>query len=105
MREVSAAVSTLHERGVTIRALREGVDTSTSAGRMLTSVMAAVAELELELGKERRAASRARASHVDCPRRDLGVSTQPPSRGWCVFTSPVNRSANSSRCLVSRAQP
>ena len=59
VREVSAAVSTLHERGVTIRALREGVDTSTSAGRMLTSVMAAVAELELELGKERRAASRA----------------------------------------------
>jgi DNA invertase Pin-like site-specific DNA recombinase len=34
------------------------VDTSTPTGRAVTSIMATMAELELELGKERRAASR-----------------------------------------------
>jgi DNA invertase Pin-like site-specific DNA recombinase len=34
------------------------VDTSTPTGRAVTSIMATIAELELELGKERRAASR-----------------------------------------------
>jgi DNA invertase Pin-like site-specific DNA recombinase len=34
------------------------VDTSTATGRSVTSIMATIAELELELGKERRAASR-----------------------------------------------
>ena len=41
-----------------MRSLREGVDTSTPTGRAVTSIMATIAELELELGKERRAASR-----------------------------------------------
>src|SRR6478672_4060725 len=41
-----------------VRSLREGVDTSTPTGRAVTSIMATIAELELELGKERRAASR-----------------------------------------------
>ncbi|MCA9556500.1 MAG: recombinase family protein [Myxococcales bacterium] len=57
--EVARIVADLTERGVILRALRESVDTSTSSGRMIVSVMAAVAELELELGRERRAASRA----------------------------------------------
>lgn len=34
------------------------MDTSTPTGRAVTAIMASVAELELELGKERRAASR-----------------------------------------------
>jgi DNA invertase Pin-like site-specific DNA recombinase len=34
------------------------VDTSTPSGRAVVSIMASIAELELELGKERRAASR-----------------------------------------------
>lgn len=57
--EVATAIADLTSRGVTVRALRDGVDTGTAAGRMLATVMAAMAELELELGKERRAASRA----------------------------------------------
>lgn len=59
VREVSAAVADLHERGIVLRSLRESIDTATSAGRMVVGVMASVAELELELGRERRAASRA----------------------------------------------
>ena len=58
VREVATALHELTSRGVHVRSLREGVDTSTPTGRAVTSIMASIAELELELGKERRAASR-----------------------------------------------
>jgi DNA invertase Pin-like site-specific DNA recombinase len=58
VREVATALHELTSRGVYVRSLREGVDTSTPTGRAVTSIMATIAELELELGKERRAASR-----------------------------------------------
>jgi DNA invertase Pin-like site-specific DNA recombinase len=48
----------LGERGIVLRSLREGIDTSNAAGRMVAGVLASLAELELELGKERRTASR-----------------------------------------------
>ena len=58
VREVATALHELTTRGVHVRSLREGVDTSTPTGRAVTSIMATIAELELELGEERRAASR-----------------------------------------------
>src|ERR1700734_2113211 len=58
VREVAAALYELTTRGVHVRSLREGVDTSSPTGRAVVSIMASIAELELELGKERRAASR-----------------------------------------------
>lgn len=58
VREVATALHELSARGVYVRSLREGVDTSTPTGRAVVSIMATIAELELELGKERRAASR-----------------------------------------------
>ena len=58
VREVATALHDLASRGVYVRSLREGVDTSTPMGRAVTSIMATLTELELELGKERRAASR-----------------------------------------------
>lgn len=56
--EVTATVADLTSRGITVVALREAVDTSTATGRAVAAIMASLAELELELGKERRAASR-----------------------------------------------
>ena len=56
VREVASALHELITRRVHVRSLREGVDTSTPTGRAVTSIMATIAELELELGKERRAA-------------------------------------------------
>jgi DNA invertase Pin-like site-specific DNA recombinase len=41
-----------------LSALREGIDTATPTGRAVASIMATLAELELELGRDRRAASR-----------------------------------------------
>ena len=41
-----------------LRSLGEGIDTSNASGRMVAGVLASLAELELELGKERRMAAR-----------------------------------------------
>jgi DNA invertase Pin-like site-specific DNA recombinase len=56
--EVMTTIRELGERGIVLRSLREGMDTSIATGRMVAGVLASLAELELELGRERRAASR-----------------------------------------------
>src|ERR1700712_359644 len=56
--EVMLTIRDLGERGIVLRSLREGIDTSNAAGRMVAGVLASLAELELELGKERRSAAR-----------------------------------------------
>jgi DNA invertase Pin-like site-specific DNA recombinase len=56
--EVTRTIADLGERRITLRALREGIDTATPTGRAVAAIMATLAELELELGRERRAASR-----------------------------------------------
>jgi DNA invertase Pin-like site-specific DNA recombinase len=56
--EVMQTIRDLNERDIVLRSLREGIDTSTAAGRMVAGVLASLAELELELGKERRSAAR-----------------------------------------------
>jgi DNA invertase Pin-like site-specific DNA recombinase len=53
-----APIAELAERRITLRALREGIETATPTGRAVAAIMATLAELELELGRERRAASR-----------------------------------------------
>jgi len=56
--EVTRTIAELGERRILLRSLREGIDTGTSTGRAVAAIMATLAELELELGRERRAASR-----------------------------------------------
>lgn len=56
--EVTRTIAELGERRIVLRALREGIDTGTPTGRAVAAIMATLAELELELGRERRAASR-----------------------------------------------
>lgn len=56
--EVMLTIRDLGERGIVIRSLREGIDTSNATGRMVAGVLASLAELELELGRERRAAAK-----------------------------------------------
>lgn len=70
--EVTRTIAELGERAITLRALREGVATATPTGRAVAAIMATLAELELELGRERRAASRQ-------SRRTMGLpATKPP---------------------------
>ena len=65
--EVMLTIRDLGERGIVLRSLREGIDTSNATGRMIAGVLASLAELELELGRERRSASRAARKARDLP--------------------------------------
>jgi DNA invertase Pin-like site-specific DNA recombinase len=70
--EVMATIRDLRDRNIVLRSLREGIDTSNATGRMVAGVLASLAELELELGRERRAAARearrARGQHIGRPK-------------------------------------
>lgn len=70
--EVMGTIRDLGERGIVLRSLREGIDASNATGRMAAGVLASLAELELELGRERRSAARearrARGQHIDRPK-------------------------------------
>lgn len=50
--EVTRTIADLGQRRILLRALREGVDTGTPTGRAVAAIMATLAELELELGRE-----------------------------------------------------
>lgn len=74
-RSLSGIVATVEElRGkqVALRSLREGIDYSTAAGRMVAGIFAVLAEYERELLRERKAAAaaaaRRRGKHVGRPR-------------------------------------
>jgi DNA invertase Pin-like site-specific DNA recombinase len=56
--EVMTTIRELRDHEIVLRSLREGIDTSNATGRMVAGVLASLAELELELGRERRAAAR-----------------------------------------------
>jgi hypothetical protein len=56
--EVMATIRELRDRDIVLRSLREGIDSSNATGRMVAGVLASLAERELELGRERRAAAR-----------------------------------------------
>lgn len=70
--EVTRTIAELGQRSITLRALREGIDTATSTGRAVAAIMATLAELELELGRDRRSASR------ESRRRRQLPATKPP---------------------------
>lgn len=57
--EVMTTIRDLGERKIVLRSLREGIDTGNATGRMIAGVLASLAELELELQRERRSAAKA----------------------------------------------
>lgn len=63
-RNMRGIVNTLHElteRGVKVRSLHDGMDTSTSTGRMVAGILMSIAEYERELVRERTALKLERA--------------------------------------------
>lgn len=56
--EVMTTIRDLGARGIVLRSLREGIDTGNATGRMIAGVLASLAELELELQRERRTAAK-----------------------------------------------
>ncbi|WOI90291.1 recombinase family protein [Rhodococcus qingshengii] len=84
----------LRKRGIYVRALREGIDTSTPAGRMVAGVFASLAELERELIHERaavaREAAKARGKQTGRPKaltnEQVGVARRMRENGESVAT-------------------
>ena len=56
--EVMLTIKELRDKDIAIRSLREGIDTTNATGRMIAGVLASLAELELELQRERKAAAK-----------------------------------------------
>jgi len=92
--EVMATIRELRDRDIVLRSLREGIDTSNATGRMVAGVLASLAELELELGRERRSAARearpSRGQHSSDARRRL-TKRNPLGQSGC--TPAANRRA------------
>jgi DNA invertase Pin-like site-specific DNA recombinase len=78
LRHLVETVNTLAGRGVAFASLREGIDTTTSTGRLIFHIFAALAEFERELIAERaavgRQAARARETFYDIRRAAPGRS-------------------------------
>ena len=52
--EVTQPIADLTERGSTLRALKEDVDTATAAGRHVADILSTLAELGFESGRQHR---------------------------------------------------
>lgn len=102
--EVMTTIRDLGERGIVLRSLREGIDTSNAAGRMVAGVLASLAELELELGKERRTASRdARRARGQSVGRPKALSDEKVALARRMHASGESASVVAAALGVSRA--
>lgn len=61
VRQVLDTITKLDEKGAMLRCLTQPIDTTTALGRLIVTILAAVAEMERELGLERTRAGLARA--------------------------------------------
>lgn len=102
--EVMSTIRELGERGIVLRSLREGIDTSNAAGRMVAGVLASLAELELELGRERRTAAReARKARGQAIGRPKALDAQKASLAQRMHTSGESATTIATTLGVSRA--
>ena len=102
--EVMTTIRELGERGIVLRSLREGIDTSNASGRMVAGVLASLAELELELGKERRIAARdARRARGQSIGRPKALDQSKVALAQRMHTSGESASTIAATLGVSRA--
>jgi DNA invertase Pin-like site-specific DNA recombinase len=114
------ALETFQALGIEFVSLTEGVDTSTPTGRMIFTVLGAVAELERSLIRERVKAglrnAKAKGKHVGRPRlsldlseiarlRGLGLSWLKISERLGVGEGTVRRAAIASAKTLAAAMP
>jgi DNA invertase Pin-like site-specific DNA recombinase len=95
--EVTHTIAELSERQILLRAIREEIDTGTPTGRAVAAIMATLAELELELGRERRAASRESRRTRQLPAtkpQKLSVDRQEQLRRLALTGEPVRELAS-----------
>lgn len=90
-------METLHEKGAHLRSLREVIDTTTAAGRMLFGIFGALAEYERAMTIERTAERLAAMK-----RRGLPVGRKPALTAAQVATARRELAAGVSATLVAR---
>lgn len=102
--EVMATIRELRDREIVLRSLREGIDTSNATDRMVAGVLASLAELELELGRERRAAAReARRARGQSIGRPKALDAKKAGLAQRMHTSGESASTIANTLGVSRA--
>lgn len=105
VRQLVTMVADLQTAGIQFRSVTDGIDTSTSAGRFFFHVMAALAEMERDLVRERTRAGLAAAAargRLGGRRRKLGPKQLEHAR--FLIGQPGNSAAEVARTLgVSRA--
>jgi DNA invertase Pin-like site-specific DNA recombinase len=102
--EVMGTIRELGERDIVLRSLREGIDTTNATGRMIAGVLASLAELELELGRERRAAAReARRARGQSIGRPKALDAKKAALALRMHTSGESASTIAATLGVSRA--
>jgi DNA invertase Pin-like site-specific DNA recombinase len=102
--EVMATIRELRDRDIVLKSLREGIDTSKATGRMVAGVLASLAELELELGRERRAAAReARRSRGQSIGRPKALDKSKAALARRMHSSGEPAGTNAETLGVSRA--
>src|SRR5262249_54539329 len=102
--EVMTTIRELRDREIVLRSLREGIDTSNATGRMVAGVLASLAELELELGRERRAAAReARRARGQATGRPKALDTAKAALAQRMHTSGESATTIAAALGVSRA--
>jgi len=102
---VIRTIETWTERGVLLRSLREGIDYSTAAGRMLVGIFAALAAYERELLCEWSAAARAGGRNTGWPLKLSAAQCWQVGalRGPVESISQLVRSCGVSRATLHRA--
>ena len=110
LRDLLNIMADLNSRGVGFRSLRDSIDTTTATGRLVFSVMGALAEFERELIRERCDAGLARAKANDTkfgrpfkltPHQ---IAEAKARRAQGETTTAIAKSLNVSHSLISRLQ-
>ena len=100
VRHLVTALDEFRARGIDFVSVRDAIDTSTPGGRFHFQIIAAVAELERELIRERvsagLAAAKRRGKHVGRPRRSFDVD-----RAQNLIATGVPLSETARQCGVS----
>ena len=105
---VLQTLNDLHERGIIVRSLREGIDFSTPVGQAVAGIMASLAQMEHQLIRDRaaaaREAARARGQQVGRPRAlthdDAALACRMRTNGEAIAV--IARTLGVSRATVYR---
>lgn len=107
VRHLVVALDDFRERGIDFVSVNDGIDTSTAAGRMVFAVIAAMAQFEAEVIRERTragvAAARRRGKHIGRPEHRLDLDEAKQLRDEGLSIREIATRMKVGRSIVHRA--